>query len=166
MKGHFLWNASITLNSPIFGWNVFHTLWVYLIRLLVWYMVSEEQMTPECVTPVSHHFRVLKVQWNQVIFLWNWPKTRSPCTVHVALSLAAGKSPSLCISRLHVSLSRHIWGDGMTLPSTTPLACLMRSCCFSTDRWWKIRRQSCDLEGEIHLVACWSLKLSFEGWTL
>lgn len=83
-------------------------------------MVSEEQMTPGCVTPVSHHFRVLKVQWNQVIFLWNWPKTRSPCTVHVALSLAAGKSPSLCISRLHVSLSHHIWGDGMTLPSTTP----------------------------------------------
>lgn len=35
MKDHFLRNALITLNSPIFGWNVFHVLWVYLVRLLV-----------------------------------------------------------------------------------------------------------------------------------
>lgn len=110
---------------------------------------------------------MVKPYLSPVIFLCNCLKTRSPCTVHMALSLVAGKIPFPCISRLNVSLSHHIRVDGMTLPSTTAgLACLMRTCCFSTGRWQKNRRQNYNFEVIIVITGSWSLKLSFDSSAL
>lgn len=109
MKDHFLRNAIITLNSPVFGGDVFPMLWVYLLRLLGRYMVSEEQTAPGC-NPSELWVHNSPSAVKPVIFR-NELKTSSPCTVHMALSLVAGKSPFPCMSSLNVPLSLRIQGS-------------------------------------------------------